>query len=358
MRLLYVAMTRARERLFITAAGATSSLSAIDASVMRATSPFTKFYSMSGSCYAEWILTALAGKKHEDFCTIHRIGTTDIAALEADVFAPITADIDKIEPQSTSDVSNLLAERFSFTYPREHLTKMPAKLSVSRLSSTVLDVFDEDGTPNESEEEAKKTLLHTLTRKPLFQKHKRLSAAERGTATHTFLQFCDFAAAAHDLDKELDRLVGAGFLSSEMAEGVDRRELSHFFDSEFYHSLLNARELYRETRFHVFLSAESFTKDETLKKDLAGEQLTVQGVIDLFYVTPEGELVLCDYKTDRLPDHLLSDREGAARFLFDRHGNQLAYYEEALCGICGKKPDKTLIYSLCFGDVLERPKAN
>ena len=59
----------------------------------------------------------------------------------------------------------------------------------------------------------------------------------------------------------------------------------------------------------------------------------MQGVIDLFYITLEGELVLCDYKTDRLPPHLLNDREGAARFLFDRHGNQLAYYEEALFGI-------------------------
>lgn len=358
MRLLYVAMTRARERLIITAAGAPRTLSAIDGNVARATSPFTDFYKMNGSCYAEWILTALANQDHEDYCKIFRWDVADIAALEASVSTPITADIEENEPKDTAEVSALLKERFSFTYPRTHLTKMPAKLSVSRLSPTVLDVFDEDGTPNETEAEARETLLHTLDRMPCFEKQKQLSAAERGTATHTFLQFCRFDAAEHDLDKEIDRLVGAGFLSPEMAEGVDRQELSRFFNGEFYRSLRTAKELRRETRFHVFLPAERFTENEVLKHDLAGEMLTVQGVIDLFYVTPEGELVLCDYKTDRLPKHLLNDAEGAAKFLFDRHGDQLSYYEEALLSICGKKPDKTLIYSLCFGDALERPKAN
>ena len=235
---------------------------------------------------------------------------------------------------------------------------MPAKLSVSRLSPTVLDVFDVDGTSNEPENEARETLLHTLERKPSFQKHGRPSAAERGTATHTFLQFCDFSAAEQNLDKEIDRLLGARFLSPEMAAAVDRKELSKFFDSAFYRSLSTAKELHREMRFHVFLPAEHFTGDDALKKDLAGEMLTVQGVIDLFYVTPTGELVLCDYKTDRLPEQLLNDRDGAAKFLFDRHGDQLTYYEEALLSIYGKRPDKTLIFSLCFGDVLERPETN
>ncbi len=353
MRLLYVAMTRARERLIITAAGATSSINAIKSAVARATSPHTDLYRLCGSSYIEWILAALSGKDHSDYCNILEYGISDIEALERRVFTPVSADITENTKNESEDVRELFASRFSFRYPHEHLTKMPAKLSVSRLSPTVLDVFDNEATPNETESEAADALLHTLERTPCFREKAGLSAAERGTATHTFLQFCDFTAAAKNLEAELDRLVGKNFLSPEMAEAVNKQELARFFKSEFYRDLQNARELHRETRFHVFLPADHFTENEELKKSLAGEELTVQGVIDLFYTTPTGELVLCDYKTDRLPLHLLGNKEGAARFLFERHGEQLRYYEQALFKILGKKPDKTLIYSLHFGEALD-----
>jgi ATP-dependent helicase/nuclease subunit A len=113
--------------------------------------------------------------------------------------------------------------------------------------------------------------------------------------------------------------------------------------------------LRRETRFHVKLPAEQFTQNEALATALAGESLLVQGVIDLFYTDKDGNLVLCDYKTDRLPDEALCDKEKAAEFLFARHGKQLYYYEEALYRLCGKRPDETVIYSLPLGMELENP---
>ncbi|MBE6605211.1 MAG: hypothetical protein E7639_05875, partial [Ruminococcaceae bacterium] len=197
----------------------------------------------------------------------------------------------------------------------------------------------------------------TFDRAPVFTDTQAQApapdAATRGTATHEFLQFCDFARAEGGLDGELARLVEGAWLSPEAAAAVRRDELERFFQSAFYKSLQNARELHRETRFNVFLPAADFTQNETLKQELADERLLVQGVIDLFFIDSDGSLVLCDYKTDRLPPEALRDRALASKLLFARHGTQLSYYKEALTAMFGRAPDKTVIYSLPLGEALE-----
>ena len=79
----------------------------------------------------------------------------------------------------------------------------------------------------------------------------------------------------------------------------------------------------------------------------------MQGVIDLFYENEKGELILCDYKTDRLTPYELTHPEAAAKKLSERHGMQLSYYKRALEQICGKTPDRILIYSLPLGEAIE-----
>ena len=82
-------------------------------------------------------------------------------------------------------------------------------------------------------------------------------------------------------------------------------------------------------------------------------RLLVQGVIDLFYTNANGELILCDYKTDRLTKEELRDPAAAAQMLSARHGRQLSYYAMALEEICGKRPDRILIYSLPLGGTVD-----
>ena len=167
------------------------------------------------------------------------------------------------------------------------------------------------------------------------------------------MQFCDFARAKNDLDNELERLFEARFLPPEARDAIRREELKRFFESEFYKTLKNARDIHRETRFNVFLPAADFTENEDLRAHLGNEKLLVQGVIDLFFTDANGNLVLCDYKTDRLPREALQDPTLAATFLFARHQRQLSYYKQALQAICGKAPDRTVIYSLPLGEALE-----
>ena len=177
--------------------------------------------------------------------------------------------------------------------------------------------------------------------------------AARGTATHEFLQFCDFARAEKSVEAELDRLIEAHFLPAKAREAVRAEELTRFFESDLYRTLKAAKKVHRETRFNIFLPAADFTEDKVFKEKLGEEKILVQGVIDLFFTDGEGNLVLCDYKTDRLTPFELAHPRSAAKVLFERHGEQLSYYKEALALICGRYPDKTLIYSLPLGMALE-----
>ena len=238
-----------------------------------------------------------------------------------------------------------LRERFSYSYPHAHLSRLPAKLSVSKLSPVVLDVYDNDAIPHELLREDAERLLHSFEREPVFGE-KTPDAAAKGTATHEFLQFCDFARVEkHGVREELTRLTEA--------EAVRIDELERFFKSRFYQDLSSATDIHRETRFNIFLPAASFTLDEEFAKELEGEHLLVQGVIDLFYTDAKGGLVLCDYKTDRLSAAELKDPALAAKKLSDRHGEQLSYYAKALGEICGKEPERILIYSLPLGEAVE-----
>ena len=109
----------------------------------------------------------------------------------------------------------------------------------------------------------------------------------------------------------------------------------------------------REQRFNILLPASYFTKDAEFEQQIFDEKILVQGVIDLFFTTPDGKIVLCDYKTDYLTDEERNSAPLAIKKLKERHGEQLSYYSMAIEQFCGKKPDKILIYSLPYGEALE-----
>ena len=351
MRLLYVAMTRAIEQLIVTAVPTSKNKTLMERAALAAL-PETGDMAIGGS-YLDWILAAIERSDAGEFVTCSYL--TEQGEEDTPTEAVIKSDDSIADPSADANAAiERLAERFAFQYPFEHLTKLPAKLSVSRLSPTVLDVFDNDSTPApfaNAQEDAER-LLHTFDRAPSFDE-KTASAAERGTATHEFLQFCDFKQAERGVEKELHRLIEQKFLPPDAKDAVRIDELKRFFESRFYASLASAKELYRETRFHIFLPAASFTENAQLAALLQEEKLAVQGVIDLFFTDADGHLVLCDYKTDRLTPYELSHPEAAAAKLSERHGEQLSYYKTALEQICGRTPERILIYSLPLGEAIE-----
>ncbi len=354
MRVLYVAMTRARERLYVTACP--SRKSSVEALMKKvapaAATPQGAFITQKGPAYIHWILTALLACDHSDFAEIETVREAELKPLY------VAADNTELAPNTAKreEISALLRQKFAYRYPHAHRTRLPAKLSVSRLSPSVLDVYDaEAATPDAVRDADAEQLLHSFERIPLFMgADSEKDAALRGTATHEFLQFCDFERTAREgVASELSRLIEARYLAPQAAELIREDELEQFFKSGLYRDLQQATELYRETRFHIFLPASAFTNDPDFAEELEDERLAVQGVIDLFYRTADGNWILCDYKTDRLTAAEKRDPSLAAAKLTARYKQQLSYYAQALCEICGKAPERILIYSLPLGEAIE-----
>lgn len=355
MRILYVGMTRAVEKLYVTAALQGKAETALKNATLQATENIGEF--AFGNSYLDWILAALERPDAEDFAIIRCIEEASLGTKQAPPPEPDLISVPLVDdsPSAAEKTVKEIKQRFDFIYPYEHLTRLPAKLSVSRLSPVALDVYDHDITPLPSAEESENTerLLRTFDRSPVFGK-KTADAAERGTATHEFLQFCDFERAEREgVTAELRRLIDHRFLPEEAKDAVRTEELEFFFKSDLYHALKNASSLHREVRFHLFLPASEFTEDPAFAEKLKDEKLAVQGVIDLFFTDAEGRLILCDYKTDRLTPYELSHPDAATATLAARHGSQLSYYARALREICGHYPDRILIYSLPLGKALD-----
>jgi len=383
MRLLYVALTRSREYLYVTAGSRSRRESLQSKAALRASHSHGGLRTALMDCnsYLEWILTAIETERGREAYE-YRFFTPS----ELEEYLSVQSSTDPIlpDPEEATAPSHLLDEeqlrmwqnRFNFRYPYEHLTTLPSKISVSDLHPAVLDqqlgIEEDDARFAEEDTHMRLQISRAdqfpqaddmstmvekwLSRTPAFchtEEEKTVSASERGTATHLFLQFCDMERTHRcGVRAEAERLTAERFLPPYVAAQIREEELTRFFESEFYGRLRNARRTWREQRFQLLLPASDFTENEDYARELSGEVLLVQGVIDLFFETEDGKLILCDYKTDALTAAEIRNPALARKKLSARHARQLSYYALALEQLCGRRPDEVLIYSLPLGDTI------
>ena len=350
LRLLYVALTRARERLYVT--GAVGKRTYIDGYIERCRlnrRMLTAATVKGASSYLEWLLSTVGDEPSEIADVL--INPTACTTDEADD-TPIQGIGDEgvlDESGVYRDAEALLRERFSYQYPHGHLGVLPRKLSVSRLSPRVLDGADESEKVLFEDGGCEDGQASPVLPRFYGGEDPRI-AAKRGTATHEFLQFCDpVLLREHGPEWELDRLISERFLPETARELVRLDELRTLAASEFLGELISARWLRRELRFNSMLPAALFTEDATLTEALSDRTVLVQGVIDCVCETEDGRLILIDYKTDRVDRR---DRDAARRLLRERHREQLGYYALAVEQMLGRRPDVTLLYSLCLGEAV------
>ena len=216
---------------------------------------------------------------------------------------------------------------------------MPAKISVSRLSP---DVLDESDTSIDLVKD-KKTVVPDFFREGAKGRKK---ATDRGTATHLFLQFCDFSnARKNGVREEFNRLLSKGFLPKDAGELIRFNELEKFFESELCEIILNAKKVIREQRFNLLLPPDEFTRDKALLAKIKDESLAVQGVIDLVVIDKDDKLYLFDYKTDRLTAEEFCDYSLASTKLNGLHAMQVSYYKKAAELLFDRKCDRVAVYS-------------
>lgn len=349
MRDLYVAMTRARCRLTVTAK--MKSPEEKYAAIKNA-ARFADAHTVLGTrSYIEWVLGAIAKEPTEP----EYVSLSYVKPHEADEMTWHDLPTLETDGERTS-YTELIKERLSFEYKDAHISLIPSKLTVSKLTPDILDpeeVISDVITPDAHAAPDEVTDEHTdAVPVPKFLSgNAGYTPAEAGIATHLFMQFCDYSRLAEvGADGELARLVSEKFITQAIAERVNRREIAMFIGSPLFDRIKNAREVRREFRFNAALPASQFTKDEALARafDESKADVIVQGVIDCVIVDHDGNLVLIDYKTDRFPKG--TDREAAKAALALRHKNQLTYYRKICEMMYGRKVDETCVYSLWLGE--------
>lgn len=329
MRLLYVAFTRAENRLVIT--GKTTldfgDPSPFDIEAARV---------MSASNYLEWVHICLnvIGKDTYTF-EVNPTICTQPGLLDKE------SSIGEVCKMSQEDLERIKNVGKDYSYSAE--LSIPAKASVSDLSPSFLDIQDGKD-ENESNAKEKRVILPSFVSGAIEN-----IQAKKGTATHLFMQFCDFDKCLEfGVDCEINRLLKMGFIDEETAMLISREKVNCFFKSSLYGMIKRGGKILREQRFNIKLSADLFTLNAEKKKLLKDREMLVQGVIDCVFFDENGELVLVDYKTDSFGSNLSS--EEIIKELKKRYTNQLSYYLLALEQIFPNVKKRAVIYSFFLGN--------
>lgn len=345
LRILYVVLTRAREKLFVL--GSTTKDLEEFVENARERGEFLDIYSLRKMQRMLDIILATHPESELELVDNTKSEEEESETGDKQIVMTYTPPTVRNDVDESIEKDDYL-ERFRYKYPYEELSRVPGKMSVSTLYPTVLDGVDEPQSIAPQADDGRRVL-------PQFMLgDKADESAKRGIATHLFMQFCDLENAHENgAEAELSRLVCNGFMSESDRALVRIDEIEAFVKSPLFAKMRSAKKLYRELRFNVNLPAELFTKDSERREALSGSNVLVQGVVDCIIEDENGGLTLVDYKTDRLSKKELSDEALARETLYNKHFQQLYYYTLAAERIFGRKPLGAKVYSLALGAAVD-----
>jgi ATP-dependent helicase/nuclease subunit A len=334
MRLQYVALTRARERLYITGTADNpdtllkKAANCLDGAGM----PDPEYLSGAGSAL-QWFAAAAAADGGKTF--VRRTVSPGEEAEPEDV--PVS-ESERPEEEQILPLEQQLRKNLSAVYPYSEAAALPSKITATELKTLRSEGEEEEAArmPSLSEETGYSFPL------PVFRRGEHaLGAAERGTAMHALLQHLDWAQTLDGagIRGEIGRVKAAGFLTEEEAASIDPAAVERLAGSPLGGRMAAAWKkgsLQREFRFSLLVDADRLLSTQ------AREQILLQGVIDCFFEEEDG-IVLVDYKTDRVSE----EKELLARA--EHYRDQLEAYAEAITRITGKPVKERILVFLAAG---------
>ena len=360
MRILYVALTRAKEKLIMTGAakitedGAVSDVSSV-------------FRTEGARCYLDWVLPCILSDEtgkvtQEPPVEVAVFRAEDIIPQQEETQAEVLAE-DVLQNWDVSrvyepELRERLDAQIDYVYPFEDEGKMKLKFTVSELKKWA-SLAEEAG-----EEMYEEPVVVPLI--PQFLKEEEtLTGASRGSAYHKLMELLDFTAyhgngdpgengyapepadgSAYKRSEEIlagavEQLRREGRLTDEMAECIRPQDILRFLRCRSGRRMADAArngKLYKEQPFVLGVDAS-----EIYPEDRSGEKILVQGIIDVYFEEPDG-LVVLDYKTDKV-------RTGNE--LKEKYHAQLDYYAQALEQLTEKPVKEKIIYSFTLGEEIE-----
>lgn len=365
MRILYVAFTRAKEKLILTGTINKDRLFKKAACwakyINREKIKLPTDFIMSANSYLDWVAPAIMS--HADgeplrflmedkegynkaFSQLEPKAHFEVKLKESCDMEQKLA-IDSVDDDLLTAIKNLkkipassskekIEHILSWHYDSKGLENVPTKLTVTELKERF-------NTNEYSELERAKSLLpedKEWTR-PKFLEENIISATARGTILHKVMQHIDFFGdtSLAAIKAQLAALTASGILKADEADVVYLKGIQGFLKSPLGERLHKAKNIYRELPFSRTLKATDFYAE--VQDDSA--TVFTQGVIDLLFEDENGKLVLVDYKTDRKP----SVEKAKARYSV-----QLKLYREAVEKILNKKVAESYIYMLQSGEII------
>lgn len=356
LRVLYVAYTRAKEKLIITGTLSEPEKKLAGYEVIRQQKEEElSFLRLSKAItYWDFILPSLTRLTPEMPIKVQRLTVEDIVREEVkeETKGRMTKavlenwDTDKIyQPQ----VREYLEEQFAYRYPYEENRSKKLKFTVSELKKRI---YMEENLGEDALEDGE-FLYEEPEVVPLIPKflqgEEEITGAARGTAYHRVLELLDFTAdysikgagcadsLRQMLEQSLENFCDTGKLTQEMASCIEIKDLARFLESPCAKRMQDsaaAGGLKKEQPFVLGIPAKDVYPDDT-----SGEIVLVQGIIDVYFEEEDG-LVVLDYKTDKV---------FSADKLIEKYHGQLDYYARALEQLTGKKVKEKIIYSFALG---------
>ena len=360
LRVLYVALTRAREKLILTAV-LDKADEKWELAQMTGQERLTYLDFCEAGSYMDFLLPILP----KTGIAVKTLRTEDLAAEEireqlrmgdrreelqrladGEVFLPR-------DPEENERKLSKLRERFAYQYPHPGLQKLYTKTTVSELKIAAMAEKDEEAFHTFEEKEVVPYI-------PAFRREQeKVSGAVRGSAFHRVMELLDFTYVfvesglfekcpgdyetyrkrldAERLKKRLEEFLQRETVSlrltEEYAKAVSLPKILNFLEQELAYRMWRAQEqglLYREQPFVLGIDAKRLDPDLP-----EGEKVLIQGIIDVFFIE-DGEIVLLDYKTDVID---------SLEALWNRYNVQIQYYEEALTKLMKMPVKERILYS-------------
>lgn len=325
MRLLYVALTRSREKLIITGINknleksSKSKKETINANLSKGKIDISNLKKTKS--YLDWIeLVNLFDDRMKNLINVNIYSPKDIVKKEETKEEKKQINIE--ERPINPEINKIL----TWEYSRKELTTIQGKSSVSEI------------TKQKGEEK-----IVCELKKPKFMEEKlQLSKAEIGTAVHLVLQKLDFKANydKEKIEKLLQDLVLRKIMTENQMKAISREKILNFIKSDLFQEIQKAKQVFKEQPFYITIPVK-----QIYEKDIE-ENILVQGIIDLYCINEKDEIILVDYKTDYVPN---KDEQ----YLIEKYEGQLELYKKAIERAVQQKVAHTYIYSVYLDKKIE-----
>ena len=354
MRVLYVALTRAKEKLIIV--GTSDN---VEKKLGEKIDEINKYYKFTKpeklnpklvekyKTYLDWL--ELVYKYNDNsFMNLNIVNKTELTGEEfqnkeqeenrkhkAEIIKEINEH--KINKEEYEKIDKML----NYTYEYEKDVELPTKTSVTALktlrSNKNAKIQELDIDPI-SEKYAYEEYDISKRKVPSFAQDKKLSGARRGTIVHLILSKITNEQSLNEVSNLIEKLVARNAITEEEKSLIDMKIIENYLNSKLYNEILQAKEVHRETPFYLNINSGEIYEG-------TNEPILVQGVMDLYFISKDDELVLVDYKTDYI-------KENAEKELKEKYKSQLDLYKRALEKALKRKVDKAFIYSTSLNECI------